>query len=121
MQGDGGSFTEEDLQGTTTVLVFYPFAFSVVCTDQFQHYQPLVDELAERGAVMYGVSCDSPWAQSAFKEKLGVTIEQLRTSSPRARRARPLGCCTPAASPAGARDHGPRRQRSLELPGGLAR
>ena len=29
---DGGSFTEQDLKGERTVLVFYPFAFSPVCT-----------------------------------------------------------------------------------------
>jgi peroxiredoxin (alkyl hydroperoxide reductase subunit C) len=35
---DGGEFTREDLLGQTTVLVFYPAAFSSVCTDQFQIY-----------------------------------------------------------------------------------
>ncbi len=29
---DGEPFTREDLLGRTTVLVFYPFAFSPVCT-----------------------------------------------------------------------------------------
>ena len=66
---DGESFTERDLQGRTTVLVFYPFAFSLVCTDQLQLYEPLLPELAERGAALYGVSCDSPYAQRAFAEK----------------------------------------------------
>ena len=51
VQGDGEDFTQENLQGVTTVLVFYPFAFSNVCTDQFQHYDPLVAELAARGGV----------------------------------------------------------------------
>ncbi len=82
-QADGDSFTQENLQGVTTVLVFYPFAFSPVCTDQFQHYEPLVGDLAARGGVMYGVSCDSPWAQSAFKEKLGVSTEQLSDFEPK--------------------------------------
>ncbi len=36
---DGESFTEADLQGRRTVLVFYPFAFSPVCTDQLQLYE----------------------------------------------------------------------------------
>jgi len=27
------------------VLVFYPFAFSPVCTDQLQLYEPLLEEL----------------------------------------------------------------------------
>ena len=41
---NGERFTEKDLQGKTTVLVFYPFAFSPVCTDQLQVYEK---ELAE--------------------------------------------------------------------------
>jgi peroxiredoxin len=82
-RGDGESFTEQDLQGRTTVLVFYPFAFSPVCTDQLQLYEPVVRELAERGDALYGVSCDSSWAQSAFKEKLGVSSEQLSDFEPK--------------------------------------
>ena len=77
------SFTEQDLQGKTTVLVFYPFAFSPVCTDQLQLYEPLLPELREQGGVLYGVSCDSSWAQSAFKEKLGISSEQLSDFEPK--------------------------------------
>jgi peroxiredoxin len=82
-RADGESFTEADLQGHTTVLVFYPFAFSPVCTDQLQLYEPLTTELAEQGDRLYGVSCDSTWAQSAFKEKLGVSGEQLSDFEPK--------------------------------------
>jgi peroxiredoxin len=81
--GTGGTFTEEDLGGQTTVLVFYPFAFSPVCTDQLQLYEGLLGELAEKGAKLYGVSCDSAWAQSAFAEKLGVSSEQLSDFEPK--------------------------------------
>jgi peroxiredoxin (alkyl hydroperoxide reductase subunit C) len=77
---NGESFTEQNLRGQTPVLVFYPFAFSPVCTDQLQLYEPLVGELAEQGGRLYGVSRDSSWAQSAFKDKLGVSSEQLRLS-----------------------------------------
>jgi peroxiredoxin len=80
---DGGSFTEPDLQGQTTVLVFYPFAFSPVCTDQLQLYEGVLGELAEQGATLYGVSCDSTWAQKAFKERLGVSSEQLSDFEPK--------------------------------------
>ncbi|MGH2894591.1 MAG: redoxin domain-containing protein, partial [Solirubrobacteraceae bacterium] len=31
-RGDGSDFTHADLEGKTTVFVFYPFAFSPVCT-----------------------------------------------------------------------------------------
>jgi peroxiredoxin len=82
-RADGESFTEQDLCGRTTVLVFYPFAFSPVCTDQLQLYDGLRAELAERGDVLYGISCDSTWAQSAFKEKLGVGSEQLSDFEPK--------------------------------------
>jgi peroxiredoxin (alkyl hydroperoxide reductase subunit C) len=82
-RANGESFTEQDLKGQTTVLVFYPFAFSPVCTEQLQLYEPLLDELAERGAKLYGVSCDSVWAQRAFAEKLGVTSEQLSDFEPK--------------------------------------
>ena len=82
-RADGGSFTEQDLQGRTSVLVFYPFAFSPVCTDQLQLYEELRGELAARGDALYGVSCDSTWAQSAFKEKLAVASEQLSDFEPK--------------------------------------
>ncbi len=82
-RADGQSFTEQDLQGRTTVLVFYPFAFSPVCTDQLQLYEELRGELDAQGDVLYGVSCDSTWAQSAFREKLGVGSEQLSDFEPK--------------------------------------
>jgi peroxiredoxin (alkyl hydroperoxide reductase subunit C) len=80
---DGKSFTEQDLKDQRTIFVFYPFAFSPVCTDQLQLYEGRLDELAEQGATLYGVSCDSVWAQKAFKEKLEVTSEQLSDFEPK--------------------------------------
>lgn len=73
----GEDFTQSDLQGNTTVFVFYPFAFSPVCTDQLQIYEQSLGEITADGAEIYGVSCDSSWAQKAFREKLGVSIPQL--------------------------------------------
>ena len=80
---DGASFTRNDLEGRTTVLVFYPFAFSPVCTDQLNLYEEVLDQFTAQGATLYGVSCDSSWTQRAFKEKLGVTIEQLSDFEPK--------------------------------------
>jgi peroxiredoxin len=82
-RADGERFTEADLKGHGSILVFYPFAFSPVCTDQLQLYEPLLGELSERDVRMYGVSCDSTWAQSAFREKLGVSSEQLSDFEPK--------------------------------------
>lgn len=90
-RGDGSEFTQEDLLGKTTVLVFYPFAFSPVCTDQFQIYEEALPELTEQGATLYGVSTDAVWSQTAFKEKLGVSIEQLSDFEPKGAAARVFG------------------------------
>ncbi|QEC48931.1 redoxin domain-containing protein [Baekduia soli] len=88
---DGSTFTQDDLKGATTVLVFYPFAFSPVCTDQLQVYDEAVSELAAQGATLYGVSTDASWSQAAFREKLGVTIEQLSDFEPKGATARAFG------------------------------
>jgi peroxiredoxin (alkyl hydroperoxide reductase subunit C) len=87
----GENFTRDDLLGKTTVLVFYPFAFSPVCTDQFQIYEEALDELRAQGATLYGVSCDAPYSQTAFKEKLGVSIEQLSDFEPKGAASRAFG------------------------------
>jgi peroxiredoxin len=79
----GDSFTQADLQGKTTVFVFYPFAFSPVCTDQLQIYEKSLAEITADGAEIYGVSCDSSWAQKAFREKLAVSIPQLSDFEPK--------------------------------------
>jgi peroxiredoxin (alkyl hydroperoxide reductase subunit C) len=88
---DGEDFTNEDLLGKTTVLVFYPFAFSPVCTDQLQIYEEALEDFAEQGATLYAVSTDHSYAQKAFKEKLGVTIEQLSDFEPKGAAARTFG------------------------------
>jgi len=90
-RADGERFTAADLLGRRTVLVFYPFAFSPVCTDQLQLYEPLTRELAEAGDALYGVSCDSTWAQRAFREKLGVSSEQLSDFEPKGAACRAFG------------------------------
>ena len=94
-RGDGSRFSEVDLDGQGTVLVFYPFAFSPVCTDQLQLYEPLLEDLGRRGARLYGVSCDSPWSQSAFKEKLGVSIPQLSDFEPKGAASAAFGVLHP--------------------------
>ena len=88
---DKGTFTREDLLGQTTVLVFYPFAFSPVCTDQLQVYDEVREELAAQGAVLYGVSCDHSYSQTAFREKLGVSIEQLSDFEPKGEASKAFG------------------------------
>ncbi len=88
---DGMPFTREGLLGQTTVLVFYPEAFSSVCSDQFQIYEEALADLREADAAIYGVSCDQSGSQTAFREKLGVSIPQLSDFEPKGDASRAFG------------------------------
>jgi peroxiredoxin len=96
---DRGEFTRSDLLGHTTLLVFYPFAFSRVCTDQLNLYQEVLDEFEQRGVRLFGVSCDSLYTQKAFKEHLGVTIPQLSDWEPKGATCRAFDVYHPAGFP----------------------
>ena len=93
-----------------------------MCTDQLQLYEGVLGELAEQGAKLYGVSCDSSWAQKAFKEKLGVSSEQLSDFEPKGAACAAFGVLHAGGFPQRALviDR-PRRGRALELSGRLAR
>jgi peroxiredoxin (alkyl hydroperoxide reductase subunit C) len=87
----GKRFTQDDLRGQTSVLVFYPFAFSPVCTDQLNLYDEVLEQFEAQGAKLYGVSCDASWSQKAFREHLGVSIPQLSDFEPKGAACRAFG------------------------------
>ena len=88
---EGKPFTRESLLGKISVLVFYPFAFSPVCTDQLSLYNEVLEDFAARGATLYGVSCDATYSQTAFKHQLGIEIEQLSDFEPKGAACRAFG------------------------------
>ena len=115
---DGRRFTQQDIAGQTAVFVFYPHAFSPVCTDQLNLYDEVRDQLAAQGATLYGVSCDSTWTQKAFKQQLGISIEQLSDFEPKGATCRAFGVLHPKGfAAAGDRDRRARRRRAVELRG----
>jgi peroxiredoxin len=105
---EGEPFTRADLAGRTTVLVFYPFAFSPVCSDQLSVYHEVLDDLRARGVDLYGVSCDATWSQEAFRRHLHVDIEQLSDFEPKGATCRAFGVLHPGGFP----------QRALVMIGG---
>jgi peroxiredoxin (alkyl hydroperoxide reductase subunit C) len=96
---EGGPFTQADLEGATSVLVFYPFAFSPTCTEQLRVYEDARSEFEQRGATLYGVSCDAVPSQQAFKEKLGVSMEQLSDFEPKGATCRAFDVLHPGGFP----------------------
>ena len=96
---EGNRFTREDLLGKITVLVFYPFAFSPVCTDQLSLYNEVLEDFAARGATLYGVSCDATYSQTAFQASLGIEIEQLSDFEPKGAACEAFGVYHPGGFP----------------------
>ena len=96
---EGEEFTREQLLGRTTVLVFYPFAFSPTCTDQLSLYNEVLEDFAAKGATLYGVSCDAHYSQTAFQESLGIEIEQLSDFEPKGDACRAFGVLHPGGFP----------------------
>jgi peroxiredoxin (alkyl hydroperoxide reductase subunit C) len=93
---NGEPLSQDDLRGQRTLLVFYPYAFSEVCTDQLSLYDDLRDEFAAHSLVLYGVSCDASYSQRAFRQHLGVSIEQLSDFEPKGAACRALGVYHPS-------------------------
>jgi peroxiredoxin len=98
-RAEGAPFTRADLEGERTLLVFYPFAFSSVCTEQLSIYNDLLDDFRGHGLTLYGVSCDAVASQQAFKQQLGVEIEQLSDFEPKGAACQAFGVLHPAGFP----------------------
>ncbi|HUG10709.1 MAG TPA: redoxin domain-containing protein [Opitutaceae bacterium] len=59
-----------------TVLLFFPFAFTGVCTKEMCDVTGGLDDYAKVDAAVYGISVDSPHAQFAWsqQERIGVAL-----------------------------------------------
>jgi peroxiredoxin len=58
-----------DFAGARNVaLVFYPFAFSRICTGELGELRDNIDMFVDRGVQLVGVSCDPVHAQRAWAE-----------------------------------------------------
>lgn len=59
------------LRGSPVVLVFYPADFSPICTSELCAIRDDFSAFEGKGAQVFGISRDTPWAHKAFKEKEG--------------------------------------------------
>ncbi len=60
----------------STVLLFFPLAFTGVCTAELCDITAGLAQYSDLGADVIGISVDSPFAQEAWatKEKIGITL-----------------------------------------------
>ena len=59
------------------VLVFFPLAFSPVCSHQLPSIEKQMARIRATGAVVLGVSVDSHYANSAFADRLSLSFPLL--------------------------------------------
>ena len=61
---------------TQTVLLFFPAAFTGVCTQEMCDTTGGLGEYEKLGATVYGISVDGPFAQEAWakQNKIGITL-----------------------------------------------
>ena len=62
--------------GKNTVLLFFPLAFTGVCTQELCDITAGLGQYSSLNADVIGISVDSPFAQEAWaqKEKIGITL-----------------------------------------------
>lgn len=79
LKGPGGQWVSlSDYRGTNiVVLVFYPLAFSPVCSHQLPEVQKHLNEFRDLDAVVFGVSVDSHYANEAFARSLRLEFPLL--------------------------------------------
>ncbi len=88
---DGEDVSLADFRGRKVLLVFYPFDFSAICSDQLSLYQEIRPQLEEKGVEMIGISIDHPFAHKAFQEKLGIDTTLLADFEPKGEVAKAYG------------------------------
>ena len=75
---DGTHYSLSEYLGDKNVLVvFYPLAFSPVCSHQMPELQAMLQRFEAADTVVLGVSVDSHWANGAFARSLGVRFPLL--------------------------------------------
>jgi len=88
---DGEEVSLASYRGRKVLLVFYPFDFSPVCSDQLSLYQEVKPEIEAKGVSLAGISVDSPYAHKAFQAKLGIDTTLLSDFEPKGEVARAYG------------------------------
>lgn len=67
----------ESWKAGTTVLFFFPMAYTGVCTEEFCQLSSERADYEGLEAKVYGISGDNPFAQEAWAQKEGISIPLL--------------------------------------------
>ncbi len=67
----------EQVGKSNILLLFFPMAFTGVCTKEFCEISGGINEYKTLNATVVGISGDNPFAQKAWAEKEGITVQLL--------------------------------------------
>ena len=67
-----------DIKGKTTVLVFFPGAFTGGCQEEACTFRDALSEYNDLGAQVYGISVDSFFVQDAFINQNNINFTFIR-------------------------------------------
>lgn len=93
----GQPVTLGDLAGAPAVLVFFPYAFTGICTGELQELRDLSDEFAACGARVLAISCDSMFSLRVFAEAEAFGFDLITDHWPHGEIARSYGVFDEAA------------------------
>ncbi len=74
---NGEDISLADLKGKAVVLFFYPRADTPGCTIEAQGFRDTYKQIQKTGAVLLGISPDTPKAQKKFQEKFDLPFPLL--------------------------------------------
>lgn len=89
--GPGETISSASLRGRPAVLLFFPAAFSPVCTDELLGAEAARGELQRMGSRLVGISVDGPWCQRAYAEARGLGFPLLSDFEPKGAVSRAYG------------------------------
>jgi peroxiredoxin len=80
-----------ELRGTPVLLVFYPFAFSGLCTGELCQLRDELAEYTDAGVKVFAISTDPTFTLKAFREKEGFDFPLLSDFWPHGETAQAYG------------------------------
>ena len=88
----GEEVTLSDLRGKkNVVLVFYPMAFTGICTGELCEIRDNLNVYANDDAAVFGISCDTPASLRVFAEQEGIEFPLLSDFWPHGKVAQEYG------------------------------
>jgi mycoredoxin-dependent peroxiredoxin len=87
----GQTVSLADLRGSPAVLVFYPWAFSSICTGELRGVRDQWRRFDELGARVLAISCDAMFTLRAYADAEGLSFDLLTDHWPHGGIARAYG------------------------------